>query len=235
MKHQVFGLWCTVIFSALIAAGWLGIAHFWLPAPADLGAEATKTFFTLTHREGMLLGNSILIVGSAFLVPASIQFGLMLVRIEGAVPLWSITSAICGCFIALIVFFNGCFWIGAAYRPQASADVVVALNDTAWFAFLLGWVFLSLQMIATALVALSDKRTVPMIPHGVSRASIIGALLLVCAGGPAFFQSGALAYHGWAAFYMPVVIWIVWLNLHAWHMSVELTGAHSLVPMTVKA
>lgn len=27
-SHQMLGLWCAFIFSALIAVGWLGIAHF---------------------------------------------------------------------------------------------------------------------------------------------------------------------------------------------------------------
>jgi len=31
------GLWCNWIFVALTAVGWLGIAHFYAPARADLG------------------------------------------------------------------------------------------------------------------------------------------------------------------------------------------------------
>lgn len=222
LNHQILGLWCALIFSVLIAIGWLGLAHFWMPAPADLGAEATKTFFTVTYRDGMLLGNSVLIVACAFLVPGSVQFGLTLAEIEGPRPLWSICAAVSGCFIALIVFLNAGFWIGAAYRPNASADLVVALNDVAWMGFLLGWVFLSLQMISTAIVALSDQRAQPMIPHWLSKASIVGAVLLVCAGGPAFTQSGPFAYHGLLAFYVPMVIWGVWLDTHAWLMRREL-------------
>ena len=234
IRHQLTGLWCAVVFSVLIAVGWLGIAHFWLPAPADLDAEATRHFFTVTHRDGMLLGNSILIVACAFLVPASIQFGLTLSEIEGPQPLWSITAAVSGLFIALIVFLNGGFWIGAAYRPEAGADVVVALNDTAWFGFLLGWVFLSLQMVATAIVALADERSTPIIPHWLSKASLAGALVLVCAGGPAFFKSGPFAYHGWAAFYLPMLIWGLWLDLHAWYMRRALKArlAASTLPRT---
>ena len=218
LRQQMFGLWCAPIFSVLIAIGWLGFAHFWMPAAADLGAEATKTFYTVTFRDGMILGNSILIVGCAFLVVASIQYGLMLAEIEGARPLWSITTAVCGVLIALIVFMNGGFWIGAAYRQEAGADVVVALNDTAWFGFLLGWVFLSLQMVAMAVVALGDESPQPMIPHWLSKASIVGAILLACAGGPAFAKSGPFAYHGLLAFYMPMAIWGVWLDLHAWYL-----------------
>lgn len=235
LKQQLFGLWCAPIFSVLIAIGWLGLAHFWAPAAADLGAEATKQFFTVTYRDGMLLGNSILIVGCAFLVVASIQYGLMLAEIEGAKPLWSITTAVCGTFIALIVFFNGGFWIGAAYRPEAGADVVVALNDTAWFGFLLGWVFLTLQMLAAAIVALGDGSPEPMIPRWLSKASVVGAILLVCAAGPAFTQSGPFAYHGLLAFYMPMLIWGLWLDVHAWYFRKALLARLAPAGLAVSA
>jgi hypothetical protein len=43
------GLWCNWIFVALTAVGWLGIAHFWAPARADLGLDATKVWFSQTH------------------------------------------------------------------------------------------------------------------------------------------------------------------------------------------
>jgi hypothetical protein len=88
----------------------------------------------------------------------------------------------------------------------------------AWFGFLLGWVFLSLQMVATALVGLGDASPRPAIPRTLSKASIVGAILLACAGGPAFTQSGPFAYHGLLAFYMPMAIWGIWLDVHAWYL-----------------
>jgi hypothetical protein len=94
--------------------------------------------------------------------------------------------------------------------------LIVALNDVAWFGFLLGWVFLSLQMLATALVGLGDASPRPLIPAWVSKASIGGAVLLACAGGPAFTKSGPFAYHGLLAFYVPMAIWGLWLDGHAW-------------------
>ncbi len=221
-KNQMMGLWCSLIFFLLTAIGWFGIAHFWMPAPADLGAEATKEFFTQTYRFRMILGNSIFIIGSAFLVPGSIQFGLSLSKIEGKFPIWSISTAMGGVLIAVIVFLNAGFWIGAAYRPDAAADIVVALNDTSWMGFLLGWVFLSLQMIAAAIVALSDRRPKPAIPRWLAKASIVGAVVLASAGGCAFFQSGPFAYHGVLGFYMPMAIWTVWDLLHVWYLRKEL-------------
>ena len=61
------------------------------------------------------------------------------------------------------------FWIGAACRRDAGAGVIAAFNDTAWFGFLLGWVFLSLEMIAVALVTLSESSPRRFSAHGSTR------------------------------------------------------------------
>jgi hypothetical protein len=219
---QKIGLCCAWIFSALTVVGWLGIAHFYQPAPADLGLEATRTWFLETHRSGIIVGCSIFYVACAFLVPASIQFGIMLAKIEGRWPLWSITTAVSGIFISLIVFLNACAWIVSAYRPEFGADVVQAFSDWAWLAFLLGWVYLALEMIASGIVELHDDRETPIVPRWFAWATLAGALTLVTAAGPAFLQSGAFAYHGLLGFYLPMAIWGVYLNGTAWFMYQDL-------------
>jgi hypothetical protein len=75
---------------------------------------------------------------AGILTPGSIAFGIMLAKIEGRWPLWSFTTAVCGVFISLIVFFNAWAWIVSAHRPETGADVIQAFYERAWFAFLLG-------------------------------------------------------------------------------------------------
>ena len=208
---QKAGLWCTFIFVALTVIGWLGIAHFWAPAPADIGLEATKIWFTETYQWQTILGCTIFYIGAGLLTPGSIQFAIMLAKIEGKWPLWSITTGVCGIFISLIIFFNCCAWIVVAYRPEFGADVIQAWYDWSWFAFLLGWIYLAIEMIATAVVELMDKREVPMIPRWFTWATFAGAASLLTAMGPAFFKSGPFAYHGLLAFYLPVAVWGTYL------------------------
>lgn len=215
---QKIGLWCNLVFVALTAIGWLGIAHFWAPARADLGLEATKQWFSETYRWETLIGCSIFYVAAGILTPGSIAFGIMLSKIEGRYPLFSITTAVCGVFISLIIFFNCCAWIVAAYRPETGADVIQSWYDWAWFAFLLGWIYLSIEMAATGVVELMDDRPQPMVPRWLTWFSFLGALGILGAAGPAFFQSGPFAYHGLLAFYVPVVIWGAYITLTSVYM-----------------
>lgn len=222
IRSLKLGLWCNLIFVAITAVGWLGIAHFWAPARADLGLEATKQWYTETHHWGVIVGCSLFYIAAGILTPGSIAFGLMLSKIEGRWPLWSLTTAVCGVFISLIVFFNVCAWLVSAYRKESGADVIQAFNDWAWFAFLLGWIYLAIEMVASAVVELMDDRSQPMIPRWLTWLTLAGALTLFFAAGPAFTKSGPFAYHGLLAFYLPVGIWGTYLALTSWYMLKDL-------------
>jgi uncharacterized membrane protein YdcZ (DUF606 family) len=104
----------------------------------------------------VIIGCSLFYIAAGLLTPGSIAFGIMLAKIEGRRPLWSLTTAVCGVFISLIVFFNACAWIVSAYRMESEASVLQAFSDWAWFAFLLGWIYLAIEMFATAVVELVD-------------------------------------------------------------------------------
>jgi len=216
------GLWCNWIFVALTAFGWLGVAHFWAPARADLGLEGTKVWFTETHHWGTIIGCTVFYIAAGILTPGSIAFGIMLSKVEGRSPLWSLTTAVCGVFISLIIFFNCCAWIVAAYRPEVGADVIQAWYDWAWFAFLLGWIYLAIEMFASAAVELQDGRAEPMIPRWLTWLTLAGGVTIFFAAGPAFFKSGPFAYHGLLAFYLPVAIWGCYLAVTSWYMMKEL-------------
>lgn len=230
LGSQKFGLWCNWIFVLLTAIGWLGIAHFYQPARADLGLDATKAWFSETHHWQTIIGCSLFYIAAGILTPGSIMFGVMLAKIEGRWPVWSLTTAVCGVFISLIVFLNACAWIVSAYRKETGSDVVQAFSDWAWFAFLLGWIYLAIEMLATGVVELMDHRPEPMIPRWFTWLTFAGAATLFFAAGPAFLKSGPFAYHGLLAFYLPVVIWGAYITVTTWFMLKELGRAPEPTP-----
>lgn len=184
----------------------------------------------------MILGCSIFSVATCFLAVWTAELSILLARIEGPAPLMAICQAIGGAAVALLVFISCCLWIGCAYRPgETDPRIVVALNDASWFGFLLGWCFLSLQMIPTALVTLADDSAAPMFPRWLSWASLVGGVALVTAGGPAFTKTGPFAYHGWLALYVPMAIWGTWLNGHAWYMRQALVRERNVTARRARA
>ena len=229
-RQQMFALWCAPLFSILVGVGWFGLGDYWMPAAADISALATKQYYTVDHRSAIIIGNAIFIIACPILCIDSIQTGLMLADIEGRRPGWSISTIVGGVGIAIVTFISNCFWISAAYRPDASADVVVALNDVAWLGFLLGWVWLGLQMVGTAIVGLSDRSPTPLLPRWLCIASLLAIIPVAFANGPAFTQSGPFAFHGSLAYFVPMAVWGVWLNVHNYYYRIGLKRqfAHSV-------
>ena len=218
IRHQMFAAWCAPIFSVATAVGWLGIAHFLFPAAASLTARETADFYA-QHQDGIILGCSIFSIATCFLAVWTAELGILMWQVEGRAPLMAISQVIGGVGVALLVFISCCLWIGCAYRlGDTDPRIVVALNDASWFGFLLGWCFLSLQMIPVAVIALADRRPTPLFPRWLAWGSLAGAFALATAGGPAFTKTGPFAYHGVLGFYLPMAIWGLWLNGHAWYM-----------------
>jgi hypothetical protein len=228
LRHQLFGAWCAPLFTVLVLAGWIGFAHFYDPAAASLSPDATAAFFR-AHRDGVLLGCSLLIVACVPLTLWTAQLGLQLWEVEGRRPLLAIGQVLAGVSIVVIVVIDASLWMSAAYRPGADGQIVQALNDAAWLGFLIAWPVLSMQMACTAVVALHDGRSQPLFPRWLAWASIAGALVLVTAGGPAFTHSGPFAFDGALGLYLPVAIWGSWIDAHAWYMRKALRTAGEAV------
>lgn len=218
LKHELFGAWCAPIFSALTVIGFLVLSHFYDPAAAHLAPRELSAFYA-ERQTAVEVGMSIFCVATAFLAIFSVQLGIALWRIEGRSPLMAITQILGGFGVVMLIFISCCLWIGAAYRADVSSpDVTQALNDAAWFGFLVGWVMLSLQMAATAVITL---RADALVPRWVSVASIVGAVLLVTANGCAVTKTGPFAWDGVLGYYLPMAIWGTWLDGHAWYLRKE--------------
>jgi hypothetical protein len=218
LKHQLFGAWCAPIFTVLTVVGFFWIAHFYAPAHADLKPDEAARWFLHDHRGGVELGMSIWIIAACVLCYWVAQLGVMLIKMEGLAPLMAITQIVSGAGIVVIVIIDASLWMGAAYRVNSNGHVVQALSDAAWLSLLIAWPILSVQMLATAVVTLRDRRPVPTFPRWLSWASVIGSILLFTAGGPAFTLSGAFSYHGLLGYYLPFLIWGAWLDTHAFYM-----------------
>lgn len=77
----------------------------------------------------MIVGCTLFYIAAGILTPGSIAMGIMLAKIEGRWPLWSLTMAVCGVFISLIVFFIACAWLVAAYRPDTAGLAQLNLGE----------------------------------------------------------------------------------------------------------
>lgn len=226
-RYELFGAWCAPIFTLLTAIGFLGLSHMYDPAAAHLSPVELSAFYA-DRDIAVEVGMSLFCVATAFLAIFSVQLGIELWRIEGRSVLMSASQALGGFGVVMLIFISCCLWIGAAYRAgAANPDVTVALNDAAWFGFLVGWVMLALQMATTAAITLHDKRANTLVPRWFSWASTVGAVLLVTANGCAVTKTGLFAWDGALGYYLPMAIWGTWLDGHAFLVRRAIRARHT--------
>jgi hypothetical protein len=215
LRHESFAAWCAPIFTALTVIGFLGLARFYHPVAASVPDHVLAAFYQ-RHHLAIEIGMSLFGLATAFLTLFTIELTIVLWRREGT-PLMSLGQLLGGFGVVMLIFISCCLWIGAAYRAGAAgADVTVALNDASWFGFLVGWVILAIQMVCTGVAGLSDRGPDPLAPRWASWLSIVGAVALATANGCAFTKGGVLGWNGVLGYYVPMVIWCVWLNGYAY-------------------
>lgn len=234
-RYELFGAWCAPIFTLLTAAGFLGLSHMYDPAAAHLSPAELSAFYA-DRDLAVEIGMSIFCVATAFLAIFSVQLAIELWEIEGRSVLMSASQALGGFGVVMLIFISCCLWIGAAYRAgDATPGVTVALNDAAWFGFLVGWVMLALQMATTAAITLHDRRADPLVPRWFSWASVVGAVLLVTANGCAVTKTGPFAWDGALGYYLPMAIWGTWLDGHAWLVRRAIRNRHAAPGASARA
>jgi hypothetical protein len=192
---EIICIACGTLFTVFTVIGWLGMAQGLFPVPANLTPEATAAYFA-EHSLDMRTGCLLYIIGAGLFGLWIAQLGMMLAPIEGPRPVLTVAGVTAG---------NG----------------VVALNDAAWHGFLLTWPALSVQMISTGVITRLDGRTDRLVPRWLSTFSIVCGVGIAMASGPAWAKSGPFAWNGALAYYVPMLMWGAWFELHSWYMLMQ--------------
>jgi hypothetical protein len=91
-----------------------------------------------------------------------------------------------------------------AYRPNRSPEVTQSLHDMSFFILVMDFVPFFVQYVAIAAAVFSDRSPRPIFPRWV-------ALAFIPTGVITFFKTGPFTYSGILGFYIPLIIFSVWL------------------------
>jgi len=197
----------------------LGLEVFW-PQPPSFAwsAEQTAAYY-VEHRTGFLIGVVLCSIGMAFLLAWTVQFCLMLWRLEGgsravsAVTVANLTAS------PILLSFDLAIFGVAAYRPaQINPEITRALSDIAWLGSQHIWPMLTLGMALSGVLILRTQGRSESLPAWLGWFSLVVAL---CEFGqvPIFFvTSGPFSGDGAGAWYLATFTWGPWILAAGWAM-----------------
>jgi hypothetical protein len=209
-RSQSICIWGGPATLLCFSLAMLPAAHFIPPlSPLMTGAELVELF--RGNATGIRIAAILLMFSVAFFMTYTAAISAIIKRIEGSVaPLAYVQLA--GGVIALFPFLIvAVLWTCAAYRPERSPEMTQTLNDLAWMFLVIPAPSGALQPIATTIAILSDENRPTVLPRWVGYFNIWVAILFLPGSLAGMFKTGPFAWNGLLAFWLPAVVFGVYM------------------------
>lgn len=208
LKLSVFAgpLWGTLFFIAL----W-PLMHIF-PPYSPMNSAAQVAAHVREYQTGYLVGGILLMTASAIVWPFIAIILLYLKKIERGFPLWTTVTALVFTYGQVTVFLCGLAFTMAAFRPDASDELIRAWSDLGMFLLVIPAIPGTTQYLATGAIILQDDRPRPILPRWYGYLNIWTGILSAPGAVVGLFKIGPFAWNGVAAFWIPAVVFGVWIT-----------------------
>lgn len=212
LRSQKILLWWTFIGGAIY-----GSVHFFLlrmfPPPSARWTSVQIAQFYVDHSVQVRIGAVVMSWTSAFVVPLVIVLAVQMYRHEPAkAPVWTALGAAGGGLMSVFMVLPPILWGAAAFKPDRSADVTVALHELGLLIFVTTTQYFIFLWVALTVISLLPK-TVAHSPFPRWFGYLTAWTALgVEAGAVAYLtRSGPFAWNGLLAFWLPTFVFFVWI------------------------
>ncbi len=135
-------------------------------------------------------------------------------RIEGREGPLSVIEQMGGATTVVVGLVAGICWLAASFRvEERTPEIVRMLHDFGWLFFDTTYMVTSLQMVAMAIVFLSDKRSQPLIPRWLCWFSIFVVASFFPLSLLPFFYSGPFTWNGAFNYWISLGSWFLWVTM----------------------
>jgi hypothetical protein len=208
--HQQLCAMAGIAFVVLFGVGFWAFAQYLPPHSPAAGSEYIAAIYR-DHTGMIRVGQLVLMIGAALMVPFDVGISVQLERIEPAPKMLSRVQMASGIVASLTILLPSLLWTTAAFRPERAPEITQVLNDLGWITMLMTFPPFVVQMTAIGLGILADRRPQPLLPRWLGFLSFWVAILLVPGGLITFAKTGAFAWDGLWGFWVPAIAFFLWV------------------------
>jgi hypothetical protein len=204
--------WSGIVCLVMFLVGFWPIAGFVPPPPPSLTGEQLGQLFT-EHATRIRIGMIVSLFAAALLASWSAVITVQMKRMRRRVDALAYTNLAVGALFVLEFIFSLIIWQSMTYRPR-DPQVLLAMNDTAWFLFVC---ITSTPMLQTAAIGTAifldtrDGRPDPVFPRWAGYLNYWVALLFTPGTIAVFFHDGPFAWNGLFTWYLPLAVFAIWM------------------------
>jgi hypothetical protein len=210
LTYDLISAWCGGFgFLVTFILFWVILGHN-LPNPSPALSATDLSARYIQHLSSIRLGFIVSLIAVVFYMPWTCLLSKQMAIIEGPSRTLTYLQLIGGALTVMVVSFSAMFWAVAAFRPERDPQLILLLTDLGWLCIDLQYACTTLQMIAAALVGLSDKRETPLFPRWVCWLTIWSGCSFLPASLTGVFKTGPFAWDGILSYYIPYACWLGW-------------------------
>ncbi len=214
----------VLIWVSLAAATVYGNALFllmgFLPPPhADLSTEQVLALYA-ENNVRFLIGCMITLIAGFFILPWSTVIACQMARLEKGWPIWTLIMWMGMNLIALFIWGPPIIWGTAAFSVDRAPELTLLLHELGFISFITPLTVFPIALVGICVICFTKDE-----PDGVSAfPRWLGYLTAWQAvqsfGGPValLFKSGIFSWSGLIPFWLPFLLFSVWLGALSYTM-----------------
>ena len=208
-RFLIFSAWSCFLFFIIFGTSF-GVLGQNIPPydgnypTADLAAHFRE------HQNTLRVAYGVGMLGAVFYVTWSVGLFEIMRRMEAPGSMLSYLQLFCGAVTFIVPSVACLFWLTAAFRPETDPNIIQLLFDMGWLFIDMMFPVTSVQYISIGMLALRDKRSVPLFPKWVAWLGIWIAIEFLVELIMPFFRSGPFSWSGLFGYWIPFGGALVW-------------------------
>ena len=212
-KRNHFLVFWGAVFGCIVTfIGFIVLAGFVPPSSPNSSVADVISLYE-NNLFGIRSGMVLMLLGVSFLLPFISLISSHMHRMEGANPILAPTQLICGTVALLALFIPPIIWSIAAFRLDRDPQITMMLHDAGWIFLVFPAAPAIVQNLSIGLAVLSDGGSPPIFPRWIGFLNFWIAFLFIPAGLIVYFKTGAFAWNGILAFWVPFTAFSIWLTI----------------------
>lgn len=218
-RVQVYLLLISLALGTVYALSYYFLLDFWPPPSPELDVDKVVMLYENSNIK-FRIGIALMILTGAFYLPWSVVISFQMYRQERGLPIFTALQALSSAVATWFFVFPPVIWGLAAFSITRNPEITVMLNEAAWLSFLTPAAFFPLQTIPIAIVALTSRDDVlePAFPRWIGWLTLWNAMTGSLGPFAQIFKSGPFAWNGLIPFYLPTIVFGLWMGAMAFVM-----------------
>jgi hypothetical protein len=204
--------WCAPALIVVMGIGLVGFAGLVPPPSPGDSAETIQRMF-VEHQGGIRIGMVLVMIASAGFIPWTTGLAHLLKRTGHGSPALTHIQTASGVIACLVGVNFSMITSLAAFRPsEVAAETTRLLDDLMWFWWLIPWPPFMVWCVLVGVLILKDRSPGgPRFPRWLGYLSIWAAVCYTPGSLAIFFKGGPFAYDSLIVWYIPTVVFFIWM------------------------